>query len=58
MQMKESKAVDTAKRARKGVVQVLYGRTVVVLLLILIQACMMAALVNYMRDYAVPIYMA
>lgn len=58
MQMKESKAVDTAKRAKKGVVQVLYGRTVVILLLILIQACMMAALVNYMRDYAVPIYMA
>lgn len=57
MQAKESKAVDTAKKAKKGVVQVLYGRTVVVLLLILIQACMMVALVNYMRDYAVPVYM-
>ena len=54
--MRRQKAVDTAQKAKRGALQVVFGRTAVVVVLVLIQFAMMVGLVTYLRNFVIPIY--
>ncbi len=49
-------AVKAGKKAKKGVLRIIFSRTALILLLILLQLAMFAGLLTILRDYMVYIY--